>query len=449
VLTGEGVSIQDLGDSTIEVTLADLKFPAQDDGFIWLRQSKHDDLRFVSAIDVIRGNVIRDRLENKIILVGITGLGLFDFKTTALRQAIPGVEIHAQLIEQLMAGEHLRRPAKAMAIELALMILSGVLLIWLVPKVRVHFALLTFLAISISLAGIGLGAFHWGNLLIDVAWPAISASVVLVVILAGSLAVSDQHRRVMGEQAARIGGELKAAQRIQMGLLPDPAKVFGSEPRFTVAAKLEPARRVGGDFYDCFMIDANRLFFVIADVSGKGLAAALFMASAKSHIKSAMLLNRQDVSTALTEAQTELARENPEQMFVTVFAAVLDVTSGKLDYVNAGHDAPFMRLPGQPVKRLQPAAGPPLCVMDDFAYVGETYQLAAGEWLFTMTDGVTEGTNSKGEFYGFDRLEGVLNETDPAFSPGELVDTVMARVHTFAQGSEPADDITLLAVRWS
>ena len=448
VATGKGVSIRDLDGSTIAVTLAGHTFPAQDDGFIWLRQSKQDGGRYVSAIDVIRGKVSRDQLENKIILIGKTGLGMLDIKTTVLRERINGVEIHAQMIDQLMAGEHLRRPAQAMAIELALMIFSGILLIWLVPKLRVHFALLVFLAIGISLAAIGLGSFHWGHLLIDVAWPAVSTASVLVVILAGSLAVSDQSRRVMGEQAARMGGELKAAQRIQMGLLPDPANVFAAEVRFTVAAKLEPARRVGGDFYDCFMLDKNRLFFVIADVSGKGLAAALFMASAKSHIKSAMLLNPQDVSTALTAAQIELARENPEQMFVTVFAAVLDGTSGKLDYVNAGHDAPFVRAPGQPVKRLQPAAGPPLCVMDDFAYPGETYQMAVGEWLFTMTDGVTEGTNKKGEFFGFDRLEAILNDTDPASSPAELVDLVLARAHTFAEGSEPADDITLLAMRW-
>ena len=92
--------------------------------------------------------------------------------------------------------------------------------------------------------------------------------------LAASLAVSDQHRRVMGEQAARIGGELMAAQRIQMGLLPDPASVFANEKRFVVAATLEPARRVGGDFYDCFMIDKNRLFITVADVSGKGTQPA-------------------------------------------------------------------------------------------------------------------------------------------------------------------------------
>ena len=139
VATGKGVSIRDLDGSAIAVTLADLTLPAQDDGFIWLRQSKQDGGRYVSAIDVIRGKVNPDQLENKIVLIGATSLGLLDVKTTVLRERIPGVEIHAQMIDQLMAGEHLRRPAYAMAIELTLMILSGALLIWLVPRMRVHF----------------------------------------------------------------------------------------------------------------------------------------------------------------------------------------------------------------------------------------------------------------------------------------------------------------------
>jgi serine phosphatase RsbU (regulator of sigma subunit) len=319
---------------------------------------------------------------------------------------------------------------------------------WLVPKMRVHRALVLFLAISSLLIGFGFAAFLWKGMLFDVAWPTISATAVLVAMLAGSLAFSDQHRRLMGEQAARIGGELMAAQRIQMGLLPDPRKVFGNEARFEVAATLEPARRVGGDFYDCFMLDKNRLFFNIADVSGKGLAAALFMASAKSQIKSALLLNPHDVAGALNNAQVELSRENPEQMFVTVFAAILDTNSGTLDYVNAGHDAPFVRVPGKAVQRLEKASGPPLCVMDDFAYAGDKHQMVAGEWLFIMTDGVTEGTNAEGAFFGFTRLEGILNEADAAATPDQLVNLVMTRVHAFAEGSEPADDITLLGVRW-
>ena len=448
VASGSGVSIRGLHAGVMEVKLEALSFPAQDNGSIWLRHSKHDDNRFVSAMDVVSGRVPRDKLEGKMVLVGLTGLGQFDFKTTVLRESVPGVEIHAQLIEQLLAGVHLQRPGAAPVIELLLMIVSGGLLIWLVPRMRVQRALLMFIAIGATFVAIGFSAFLWNSMLIDVAWPSISATWILVGMLAASLAVSDQHRRVMGEQAARIGGELMAAQRIQMGLLPDPASVFANEKRFVVAATLEPARRVGGDFYDCFMIDKNRLFIAVADVSGKGLAAALFMASAKSHIKSALLLKPHDVSAALNDAQTELARQNPEQMFVTVFAAILDVVSGRLDYVNAGHDAPFVRTPGNLAKRLKPAAGPPLCVMDDFVYYGDVHQMVAGEWLLVMTDGVTEATNKRGEFFGTIRLEEILNDANLAPLPGQLVNLVKARVHAFAEGTDPADDITLLSLRW-
>ena len=449
VASGSGVSIRDLNGGALEVKIEEITFPAQDNGSIWLRHSKHDNDRFVSAVDVVTGKLPHEKLAGKLVLVGMAGSGLLDLKTTALHETVPGVEIHAQLIEQLMAGVHLQRPGAATMVELLLMISSGGLLIWLVPKMRVQRALLMFVVISVTLIAIGISAFLWQGMLIDVAWPAIGATWILVGMLAASLAVSDQQRRIMSEQAARIGGELMAAQRIQMGLLPNPAILFGHETRFAVAATLEPARRVGGDFYDCFMVDDNRLFFVIADVSGKGLAAALFMASAKSHIKSALLMNAHDVSAALTEAQAELGRENPEQMFVTVFAAILDVGSGRLDYVSAGHDTPFVRKPGEPVSRLQPAAGPPLCVIDGFVYRGDTHQMVAGEWLFIMTDGVVDATNKRGEFFGAKRLEKLLNNTQAASEPADIVNIVKAQVHTFADGAEPADDLTLLSVRWA
>ena len=447
IASGHGVAIRDLDGGALEVKIEDLVFPAQDSGSMWLRHTKHDDNRFVSAVDVMSGKLPREKLEGKMVLVGMVGQGLFDFKTTVLHESVPGVEIHAQLIEQVIAGVHLQRPGAAPAVEILLILVAGGLLIWLVPKIRVQRALLLFVAIGATLVAIGVGAFYWKGMLIDVAWPAIGATWVLVGMLAGSLAVSDQKRRVLAAEAARIGGELMAAQRIQMGLLPNPAIAFSHETRFVVAATLEPARRVGGDFYDCFLIDKNRLFFVIADVSGKGLAAALFMAATKSHIKSALLMKPDDVAAALTDAQAEVARENPEQMFVTVFAAILDVGTGRLDYVNAGHDTPFVRPPGQPVTRLQPAAGPPLCVMDDFVYTGETHQMVPGEWLFIMTDGVTEAINKGGEFFGTRRLEKLLSDPSISPIPGDIVNLVKASVHAFADGAEPADDVTLLSVR--
>ncbi len=449
VASGGNVSVKDRGMGSINVSLAELSVPAQSDGTIWLRYTRHDPRRFVSAIDVLSGKVAKERLENKLVLIGITGLGLLDYQVTVLRERVPGIEIHAQLIEQLFDDAHLERPWYALLLELAVMLVTGVLVIVLVPKRRVQRAFTIYAGGTLLLFAFGVAAFLSRGVLIDVAWPALSTTAILGIMLAGTLAESDRQRRILRENAAHMAGELDAAKRIQMGLLPDPAEVFAGDARFTVAAVLEPARTVGGDFYDCFMLDRQRMFFTVADVSGKGLAAALFMASAKSHLKSAALLHHGDISGVLSRAQEEIGRENPEQMFVTLFAGILHVDTGQLDYVNAGHDAPYAHKPGGAMVRLEQAGGPPLCVMDGFEYPGGSRMLAPGEWLCMTTDGVTEATDPQGAFFGGAQLKALLEETPELQWPGEAVKRIRDRVHAFAAGTEPADDMTLLVVRWN
>ena len=453
VASGGHIEVRDRGAGSIDVRLAELDIPAQDDGLLWLRYTPHDPGRFISAIDVLEGRVARDKLENKLVLIGITGLGLLDHQVTVLRESVPGIEIHAQLIEQLYDAAHLERPLAALWIEIALMIAAGALAIRLVPRRRAQRVFAGFAVAALLLAAFGVGAFLWKGVLIDIAWPALVTTAVFGVTLVGSLAESDRQRRILRESAAHMAGELDAAKRIQMGLLPNPSDVFAGESRCTVAAALEPARTVGGDFYDCFMLDRARLFFVVADVSGKGLAAALFMASAKSHLKSAALAGAGDVSGdisgVMSRAQSEIGRENPEQMFVTLFAGILHLDSGRLEYVNAGHDAPYAHKPGGDVVQLGRADGPPLCVMDGFEYAGGSRRLAPGEWLAVMTDGVTEAVNVDGEFFGAARVKALLADSPELQWPGETVKRIRERVHAFAAGREPADDMTLLVVRWN
>ena len=159
----------------------------------------------------------------------------------------------------------------------------------------------------LSLFATGLVAFRHFNLLLDFAWPALGTVAVFGSVVVGTLSEAERQRRVLRDQAARMAGEVDAARRIQMGLLPDPRETLGDDRRFKLAALLEPARTVGGDFYDCFMIDPQRLFFVVADVSGKGLPAALFMASVKSHLKSAALRGG-DVGEASRAQSGEISR---------------------------------------------------------------------------------------------------------------------------------------------
>ncbi|MGH8668554.1 MAG: PP2C family protein-serine/threonine phosphatase, partial [Burkholderiales bacterium] len=251
------------------------------------------------------------------------------------------------------------------------------------------------------------------------------------------------------EAAARSAGELQAARRIQMGLLPDPGVLFERERSFAVRALIEPALSVGGDFYDCFKLDDGRLFIVVADVSGKGMPAALFMALCKATIKAAAISAGGNPGLALQRAAVEIERDNPETFFVTVFAAALDLASGRLEHCNAGHEPPFTRRPGGPLKRLPAAQRPPIGVPEEFAFATDAAQLAPGEWLCAVTDGVTEAMDASGALYGVRRLEQVLESLGAQATPQEITMAVRDDVQRFVGDASASDDLTLLALRWS
>jgi serine phosphatase RsbU (regulator of sigma subunit) len=268
------------------------------------------------------------------------------------------------------------------------------------------------------------------------------------IVLAEALSEADEQRRSLREQAARVTGELESARRIQMGLLPVPGTLFAHEARFAIEAHLEPARTVGGDFYDCFMIDAHRLFFIVADVSGKGLPASLFMALSKTLLKSAAR-RVDDVGGLMIRANAEVSSENPESLFITAFAGILDTRTGMLEFCNAGHEPPFARSPGGTLTRLEHAGGPPLCVMENYSYPVEYREIAPGEWICVVTDGVTEAMNESGALYGAARLRAVLQALPQDIAPAALLAAVRADVARFVGSAEPSDDLTLLCVRWN
>lgn len=449
VATGKRLTLRDAGTFGLEVQVADGIVPAGSDGQAWVRFSPHDDGRFLSAVDVLNGKFDSERLKGAVVLVGVTGLGLLDFQATPLGERIPGVEVHAQVIENITEGALLRRFAISPRVESALLLASGLLLIYFVPRKNALKAVAILGALVVALGAIGLGAFRFAGILFDPASPALGAMLVFGIVQVGTLAEAERQRRQLREQAARMTGELDAARRIQMGLLPDPGEVFAAERRFEVAALLEPARTVGGDFYDCFMLDDRRVFFLVADVSGKGLPASLFMASVKSQIKSAALSVQGSVGGMLAHAQDDIARENPESLFVTAFAAVLNAETGELEMANAGHEPAYARAPRGTPERLDAPGGPPLCVMEMYSYPTSKRQLVKGEWLCVLTDGATEAQNTAREFFGSERLRTSLGWAGEDAHPHELIRRLRDDVHRFAGDAEPADDLTLLAIRWN
>jgi serine phosphatase RsbU (regulator of sigma subunit) len=439
--------IEDRGGERVELSLGSVSVPLQSDGSLQLYFGQHDPERFVSAEDVLSGKAAAELLRDKLVLVGVTGLGLLDFQATPLGERIPGVEVHAQILEQIFDGAYLRRPTAAAWLEAALLAAAGLAFVVFVPAVRPGTSALLLAGVLAALAATGILGFR-GGLLLNVAAPALGAALVLGALFASTLAEADRQRRLLREAQARVAGELEAAHRIQMGLLPAPRALFAGEPRFALEALLEPARSVGGDFYDCFMLDSHRVFFIVGDVSGKGLGASLFMALSKSLIKSIALRAQDEPAAILERANAEISRDNPESLFVTAFAGVLDARTGRLAFCNAGHEPPVASAPGEAPVRVMLSGGPPLCVVHGYAYGNGQLDLPQGGWLCVVTDGVTEAMNARSELYGTARLLSVLRGLESA-APEAVIAAVRDDVRRFAGSAEQSDDVALLCVRWN
>ncbi len=439
--------IDDHGGERVDLNVGPASIPIQSDGTLNVYFGPHDAQRFVSAEEVLSGKAAAELFRDKFVLVGLSGLGLLDFQATPLGERIPGVEVHAQILEQIFDGTYLRRPTGAAWTEAALLALVGVLFVLFVPAARPWSSFVLLAAALLALAAAGILAFMAG-LLLNVTAPALAAAGVFAALLGATFAEADRQRRVLREAQARLAGELEAARRIQTGLLPAPRTIFAGQTGFALEALLEPARMVGGDFYDCFMVDEDRLFLVVGDVSGKGLPASLFMALSKSLLKSIALRSRSDPGALLMLANAEICRDNAESFFVSAFAGLLDVRSGALAFCNAGHEPPIACRPGSVPERLEHSGGPPLCVLEGFEYPSAHRILEAGEWLCVLTDGVTEAMNAAGEFYGAARLHAVLKPLSSA-APDAVVAAVRADVRKFTGTTQQSDDLTLLCVRWN
>ena len=249
----------------------------------------------------------------------------------------------------------------------------------------------------------------------------------------------------------RIAAELDLAKNIQQSMLPSEFPPFPDKTEFDIYATMEAAKEVGGDFYDFYMVDENHLVITIADVSGKGVPAALFMMSSKTILKNFVMManTADDLAAAITLANAQLNQNNEELMFVTVFLAMLDLKTGKLIYVNAAHNPPLIMHDGKyeylpkNEKRV-----PPLGVRPKTHYVQQELQMTKGDVLFMYTDGVTEAENTEGELYSNERLEDFLNSTEKDLPLEEILAKVRQSIKTYANGAQQSDDITMLAIRY-
>jgi sigma-B regulation protein RsbU (phosphoserine phosphatase) len=255
------------------------------------------------------------------------------------------------------------------------------------------------------------------------------------------------------EVLGQIEGELQAARQIQLSMVPTEFLVPTTDRPVEVYATLEPARRVGGDLYDFFWGEDGRMYFVVADVSGKGAPAALFMARTKTMIRLVATLYRtpggapMEPHRIIEKVNEGLSLENQQDMFATVFLGILDPATAMLSFSNAGHNLPYLLRASDGVSALNGARGKALGIRSTFTYQSESLKLAPGDGLFVYTDGITEALNSANELFSEERLEEALRTLAGA-SASEMVAGVLERVRTFVASAVQSDDIAAMALRF-
>ena len=244
----------------------------------------------------------------------------------------------------------------------------------------------------------------------------------------------------------RLDEELKLAAEIQANILPMIFPAFPERTEFDLYASMTPAREVGGDFYDFYLIDSDHLALVIADVSGKGIPAALFMMVSKTLIKN-QLVSGCDPATALERVNVQLYDRNSSMMFVTVWAAVIEISTGRGKACNAGHENPMFRPADGEFEVLKYRHNAALGISRTAKYTVREFELHSGDCIFVYTDGAPEATNTNMKMFGEERLVNTLNRHKDA-GPEEIVERVQDAIGEFAGGAPQFDDLTMLCLKY-
>ncbi|ATE63101.1 CHASE2 domain-containing protein [Rhizorhabdus dicambivorans] len=399
----------------------------------------------ISFVDLLDGTVPPELIAGRHVLIGATADGLGDSYPTPKSGAtsqMSGVEIQAHLLDALLRGDAITPASPLWVLGFALavvwILLAGIVL--LRPR---GIAIMTVL-VAVAIAGTSLALFRFAHIWL----PPIGALAGLVF----TISVEAWRERVrlreslVREQiaAAATEGELQAGRTIQLGMLPPRADLSSFDPRLDIDALLEPAKSIGGDLFDVIRIDADRIAFLVGDVTGKGVPAALFMALSKALAKSVVLRGVSSLADAASILNEELMRDNSESMNVTMLIGIMDLRTGELMLMSAGHEDPLHIRADGAIATHKLDGGPPFCIVD-FPYPDEPMKLAPGEALLLISDGVSEALNGSGALFGHERLLAAVQGRTGATA---MVEAVRDAVRAFEDGTDPTDDLTVMAVRY-
>ena len=260
----------------------------------------------------------------------------------------------------------------------------------------------------------------------------------------GRVLLFEEHEEA--KKTERISMELDLAKAIQKNMIPNLYPAFPERKEFDIYARMEPAKELGGDFYDYYMIDRDHLALIVADVSGKGIPAALFMMASKAMINDQAKSRSHDPAKILKAVNKQMVANNSTGMFVTLWMGILEISTGKLRAANAGHEPPCLRQGGE-FELLKDEHSLVLGVREDTEYESYEIRLEPGDGIFVYTDGVTEATSAEEELFGSERLVAALNQA-PEAGVTQLVDSVHHAMNAFVGDASQADDFTMLALKF-
>lgn len=445
------------GDRLVAITLGRQRIPTDPDGAVRLHfsETQPETNYTVSAAAILDGSAPKAAFRGSVVFVGATATGLPDIVATPTAGEVFGVELHAQLVDIILSGKWLQRHHHAHYMEAAVAILLGLLAIVVLPLLRPIYVIVAGGLGVIALMAGSFAIFLAHGMLFDPLAPSMVGGATVLSMACMMFLEADRRRRELRDAlveervvSAKIAGEMEAAREIQMGMLPGPEALAALPPQVDLMAVLEPAQSIGGDLYDAFLVEGDRLFFMIGDVTGKGVPASLFMALSKALTRSAVLRGADEFENAVLTANLEISRENTADMFVTGILGLIDLNSGEMALVNAGHDDPVILRANEPPEQLRLEGGPLLCVMDDFPYPVEAATLVPGDIMVLTTDGVTEARDPEGNLFGHDRLMETLAGIDLPETADVTVSAVVTSVRSFEDGGAASDDLTVMAVRY-
>lgn len=404
----------------------------------------------ISAEQVIARQVPKGYFSNKIVLIGLGAEGTADIVATPLAAEDYGLVVQGEAVDAILTGGWLSRPSWTRTAEW----LAGLLLaaMALAVAARLRWIRRLLLAAFIALPVASWFLFISASTLFDPVRPALIGGGALAGVVLGLFGEARRERERLRDAlvheriaAAETEGELKTARAIQLGMVPPREGLTRIDPRLDIDALLEPAKSVGGDLYDCMRIGPETVGFAIGDVTGKGVPAALFMAMSKALASSALCREHGAIEVAADHINRDLMRSNEEVMSVTMIIGQIDPASGAIRLVCAGHDDPYILRADRTIERCTLIGGPPFSTVE-YDYPVEALDLAPGDTLVLVTDGITEAQDNGGTLYGRDHLLAKLAATEVGAK--SICEAIRDDVRRFEGLDDPTDDLTIMAIRY-